>query len=638
MSNNVRIDSRQAIRISASSIYIGIVRKNDDPQKMGRLSVWIPEMGGAYDDESSWFIVSYASPFAGVTDSDDLRKDAKDMAGTQKSYGMWMVPPDIGNQVLVAFINGDSAKGFWFACVWQQNMNHMVPAIPSNVPTDPSLQNGVEGNLPPVAEYNKWSGVNPDDPQRPVYEPLHEALKTQGLYSDAERGPSSTGARRESPSKVFGLLTPGGHSMSFDDKEGIFRIRMIDGPQIMISNKTGYIYAVTKKGNSWLELSDEGIDAYTKADYSIHAEGNINFRAEKDIIFDAGGNIFGRAGAKIGLESGAEFNTKAGAALAIDAAGNIGVKAAGAINQSAGGNITEKAGGNHIRSASEILDNSGSAPNAPEVAAQKGGTLSGVETTVARMPTHEPWPYHPKEGLSSDEDAPTVTEGNGGGGEKEQSRALRNITTGSGATRVMDKSYKDSSPTFRLGQHRISQNVLDAIKEGSNVSGMDLGYMLAKAGQESGFDPNIKAKTSSATGLYQFTDSTWRGMVRKYGAKYGIGMDDRQDPRANAIMGGLFARDNAAYLRSRGLPTSNTDLYMAHFLGAGGAAKFLTARQRDPNGPAYASVGPAAAKANRSIFYDRSGNPRSNAQVYALFESKIEPASRAYAQAYGNQS
>lgn len=614
--NRINLNNRQMARLNASQMYIGIVRRNDDPQKMGRLMVWIPEMGGAIDDEGSWIYVSYASPFAGVTNIDNLKKDSKDLDGTQKSYGMWMVPPDIGNQVLVSFVNGDTAKGFWFACVWQQNMNHMVPAIPSNVPTDPALQNGIDGNLPPVAEYNKWSEVNPDDPPRPVYTPLHEALKSQGLYSDNERGPTDTGARRESPSQVFGLLTPGGHNLSFDDVEGIFRIRMADGPQIMINNKTGYIYAITKQGNSWLELSDEGIDLYTKSDFSVNADGNINLHAGGNISLDAGGNIGERAGGTIGLQSGGNFNVKSGGNLA----------------QAAGGNITEKAGGNHVRQASKIDDNG----SAPDVEKQQSGSLGGVDTIVARLPSHEPWPNHPKQGLSSNENAPSVTEGNGSGGPIQNGRFSRTVTTGSGKSKLMDKTYKDTSAIQKIGQYKISTNVLNAIKEGSKVSGMPMGYMMAKAAQESGFNPNAKASTSSATGLYQFTDGTWKGMVQKYGAKYGIGLDDRQDPRANAIMGGLFAKDNAAYLKNKGVATTDTNLYLAHFLGASKAATFATAVQQKPNDPAYASVGSAAANANKNIFYDRSGSPRTNAQVNALFENKIEPASKAYAAIFSN--
>jgi soluble lytic murein transglycosylase-like protein len=85
---------------------------------------------------------------------------------------------------------------------------------------------------------------------------------------------------------------------------------------------------------------------------------------------------------------------------------------------------------------------------------------------------------------------------------------------------------------------------------GAQTAGVDPGFMLAMAKQESGFNPNAKAPTSSATGLYQFTRGTWRTMVDKYGAQYGIGLGDINDPKANAIMGGLYAKDNKAELEN----------------------------------------------------------------------------------------
>src|ERR1051325_4548057 len=84
-------------------MYIGFVKRNDDPQRMGRLRVWIPEMGGDPAKESSWVIVSYASPFAGATDYTKIRPDSQTMDGSQKSYGWWGVPPDINNEVVVFF-------------------------------------------------------------------------------------------------------------------------------------------------------------------------------------------------------------------------------------------------------------------------------------------------------------------------------------------------------------------------------------------------------------------------------------------------------------------------------------------------------------------------------------------------------
>ena len=135
--------------INSTGIYIGIIKRNDDAQGMGRVAVWIPEIGGDPNNEQNWFIVSYASPFAGVTPPSSLVKDSTVMDGSQQSYGFWMTPPDLENQVLVCFVNGNTAMGFWFACVWQQNMNHMVPGLASNVTTETDTgANGSEATVP----------------------------------------------------------------------------------------------------------------------------------------------------------------------------------------------------------------------------------------------------------------------------------------------------------------------------------------------------------------------------------------------------------------------------------------------------------------------------------------------------------
>lgn len=269
-----------------NGIYVGIVKGNSDPQRMGRLSVYIPELGGDPEDQNTWYVMSYASPFAGATNLDNNDKDGeakKKMAGTQISYGWWAVPPDINNEVVCCFINGDTARGVWFACLYQQFMNHMVPAMGINVSTDDEIN---QKNLPPVCEYNrKDSEQNIWDPKRPVFEPLHNSLVSQGLYVDPERGPATTGARRESPSKVFGFSTPRGNNIHVDDDEEneFIRLRTRSGVQLLIHETTGYIYMISKLGNSWFELSDEGINMYSKKSISMRSEENINIHADRGV-------------------------------------------------------------------------------------------------------------------------------------------------------------------------------------------------------------------------------------------------------------------------------------------------------------------------------------------------------------------
>lgn len=164
-------------------------------------------------------------------------------------------------------------------------------------------------------------------------------------------------------------------------------------------------------------------------------------------------------------------------------------------------------------------------------------------------------------------------------------------------------------------------NLKDTILAAAKMVGVDEKLMATMAAIESGFKYSVKAGTSSATGLYQFISSTWNTMVKKYGAKYGIGPGTPPtDPRANALMGAEFLKENQTALSSvvkRKL--TDTDLYIAHFMGAAGAKKFLTA---DPSAIA-ANLMPDAARANTSIFYSKDGRPLTVAEVYNVINGRV---------------
>lgn len=193
-----------------------------------------------------------------------------------------------------------------------------------------------------------------------------------------------------------------------------------------------------------------------------------------------------------------------------------------------------------------------------------------------------------------------------------------------------------------------NSGVGSAIRQAALNTGMDFSYLLRQARIESGFNPNAKARTSSATGLFQFTEQTWLATVKKHGAEQGLGwaaaaiqrgpngryhiadpnlrqaiLNLRKDPQSSASMAGAFAADNRTYLeRHLGRPVESVDLYLAHFLGAGGASKFLSAQDTNPS-TAAAAIVPAAARANRSIFYKNDGTPRTLAEVRDHFAAKL---------------
>jgi hypothetical protein len=202
-----------------------------------------------------------------------------------------------------------------------------------------------------------------------------------------------------------------------------------------------------------------------------------------------------------------------------------------------------------------------------------------------------------------------------------------------------------------------SPTVVSSIRQAAAATDMDFGLLMAQAQQESGFQPQAKGSGSSATGLFQFIDSTWLGMVRQFGDKYGIGplarqitldasgrasvadpaarqriLDLRTDPRLSAMLAGEYTRLNKTSLeQALGRPAGNADLYMAHFLGAGGAINFLKAAQQ-AGGTVAADLMPDAAAANRAVFYDeRSGRPRTVAEIYQSFANRIETEANRFA-------
>ena len=184
-------------------------------------------------------------------------------------------------------------------------------------------------------------------------------------------------------------------------------------------------------------------------------------------------------------------------------------------------------------------------------------------------------------------------------------------------------------------------NVRAAIARAAGATGVDFSYLVAQARLESGFNPTARAGTSSATGLYQFTNSTWLQTLQKHGNMLGLGdagaalsdpaqraalLSLRGDPHASAMMAASLASDNADALTAvLGRAPDASELYVAHFLGADGAAKFLSALSTSPDQSA-AGLLPRAAAANRSIFYDDAGNPRSVGAVMAMIRSRMDGA------------
>ena len=200
----------------------------------------------------------------------------------------------------------------------------------------------------------------------------------------------------------------------------------------------------------------------------------------------------------------------------------------------------------------------------------------------------------------------------------------------------------------RISGQEVERSTLKSIQTASAESGVSFHYLLAKAAQESGFDSNAKSKTSSASGLFQFTRGTWLDMMRRHGDALGfnnlasqiresvsgrlsVGNENtevqilgmRSDPEISSKFAALFAGENSKTMEAAlGREAAPGELYLAHFLGAWGATALMTAAEQDPTKPASELL-PAAAHANKSVFFSSDGKSRSASGVISWLKEKF---------------
>ena len=388
--------------LPSSGPFLAKVISHQDATYMGVLEVEILRPVGSSSSDGQLHQVKYMSPFLGSTSIDYVGQN-NDYNGTQKSYGMWMIPPDAGTTVVIFFIDGDPKRGYWMGCVPDDNMNFMIPGIAASSQI-------VDGDKrAPAAEYNKKSNdAAPGDPEqlkKPKH-PLADVLDKQGLLEDDTRGITTSSARRETPSMVFGISTPGpidkqanatrgkmgkkesridnafvsrlgGTTFVMDDGDDkflrkkpaseappdyaaaeqgdtdgdrtiphneLFRIRTRTGHQILLHNSEDLIYIGNAKGTTWIEMTSNGkIDIYAKDSISVHSENDINFTADRDINLTAGRAAVGDKPAIVGninLNATGNANITATVNTNINSAANL-FTATGATNINSGGNITQ---------------------------------------------------------------------------------------------------------------------------------------------------------------------------------------------------------------------------------------------------------------------------------------------------------
>ncbi len=418
--HNDRLRARGDVQ-TYDGIYEAIVVSTKDLQKNGRIKIRMVNSNANVDfidenDPQSFLDITvlWSSPFAGATNIKDtvatgdqvdgVSDPDKVFEGTQRSYGMWMIPPHAGNKVLVMFINGDPAKGVIVGCMYQAFMNHMVPGI-----AKAKTFNNSDPMEVPVAEYNKASdeaqsidwkvkraldGETPtDNVRRPSHTPHYDGLKEQGLDKDALRGLTSSSARRESPSQVFGVLTPGGHQFVMDDADQkLVRLRTTSGAQILLDETNGNVYIINKKGTGFIEIDDSGkIDVWANDSINVRSHKDINLRADRDLNIESGRNInirahqtddeiniqpkttrdLGSIKGNVHIESAGHFKVKADSGIDTSTNGTTNIYSKLNHNLTALGVSNINAAGGHFETASVIHMN---------------GPVAGLATPVSEIP------------------------------------------------------------------------------------------------------------------------------------------------------------------------------------------------------------------------------------------------------------
>lgn len=359
--------------------FLAIIKNNADPARLGRLAVFVPDIGGDEDDSSKWYIVRYASPFMGSTLGLPGSADSNNFSFSQQTYGFWAVPPDVGNFVLITFVMGDPSRGYWFACVPNMQTTHMVPGLArplgntaaGKINEDPGFGKGRISSTSylPTAELVSETGSVDNNPEfynlpKVVHTWQANIVIEQGLDKDPVRGTITSSSQRETPSQVVGLSSPGrtspdtadfpnldellknqslsistvqtfpnrkgGHSLVMDDgdiygQNRLMRLRSSSGHQILMHDTEDLIYISNSRGTAWVELTPDGsVNVFSNSNVSIRAQQDLNLHADNNINITSG-NTLKISSAKYFLNETQHYQLTATKNYALNA-GNVGIK------------------------------------------------------------------------------------------------------------------------------------------------------------------------------------------------------------------------------------------------------------------------------------------------------------------------
>lgn len=434
---------------------IGIVKNNIDPTRSGKIDVYLAVQGGPDPNDSNNWIkgVRYLSPFYGLTGGGSSKTTNGEFVGNPQSYGFWASAPDIGTEVMCIFANGRPEQAYYIGCIPSPGLLQMTPAIGASanvVPNSTEATSYGGADRLPTGEVNVANPAIKRDPAiTTVAKPIHSyqasILAAQGLVRDNVRGVISSSAQRESPSRVFGLSTPGGpifeggytsqtirgaaatadpaklkqigrtggHTFVMDDgtldgADQLIRLRSSAGHQITMSDSGQTLFIIHSNGQSWIEMGKEGtIDIYSTNSFNVRTQGDINFHADRDVNINAARNL-NLFGETVNLESSKNTNFRVGVNFSAYTLGAYTVKVDGAMSQHAGGQASYLSSAETFVRGSRVNLNTGNAGLTPAVvpvitktshidttnSATVGWMNPSPEPLVSvtnRAPAHQPW-------------------------------------------------------------------------------------------------------------------------------------------------------------------------------------------------------------------------------------------------------
>ncbi|BDV34176.1 transglycosylase SLT domain-containing protein [Methylocystis iwaonis] len=212
------------------------------------------------------------------------------------------------------------------------------------------------------------------------------------------------------------------------------------------------------------------------------------------------------------------------------------------------------------------------------------------------------------------------------------------------------ETASDAPGVMRFGSVKVHKSIVERVVKAANQTEMDPALLMAIADKESAFSTTAKARTSSASGLFQFVEKTWLQAVKNFGHLYGreeeanaiadgadaIGrvapqqrakiLGLRNDPYLSAALAAqMLKKDGSKIAEKIGRQLTPGETYLIHFLGPEDTERFMQALIEKPTMSAAALL-PKPARANRPIFYAQQGRKlkaKSVSEVHEAFETMM---------------